>query len=84
MKFLVLKTLSGGRKTSKEVAEAIGVDSGKVSKYLLDYKRQGLVRVVGEEDREGRGRKRKIWEITERGVKRLEYLANSKHEHVQL
>ena len=74
MKLKVLQAILQGAKTSLDIADVLGISAVNVAKYLHEYKRQGLVRVVGIADKEGKGRKAKIWELTERGKERINIL----------
>jgi len=72
-KLTILAALEKGPKTTREISEDIGIPEKYVSRYLLHYRRQGLVKKTVLE-RIGKGRKPFLWELTKSGKKRLEWL----------
>ena len=68
-KYLTLKTLieNNGVMTMKDLAKAMKVDRATIYSALHNYRKQGLVRNVGE-------KKISIWEITETGIRRYFFL----------
>ncbi|RLI80987.1 hypothetical protein DRP04_07105 [Archaeoglobales archaeon] len=75
-KYSILQALAEGSKTSRQIAEELGLKQSYITKYLLTYRMQHLVKVVGKEKK--KGRKARLWALTKRGKERLEFLKEKK------
>ncbi len=75
-KLAFLMLLAEGPKTVEELARAMGITRDNVRSLARYYAAQGLVR-------RRRIGSRAVYEITERGLRRLEYLASRKVPQVR-
>jgi len=59
----ILQLLEAGPRTTRELAEAMGVTVALASVYVADLRDLGVVRPVGEQPNAARGRPVTVWGV---------------------
>lgn len=59
----VLAALMWGPKMTSQLVEVVDTSSEAVRRWLEALHASGVIRISGEDDRDGKGRRERIWEL---------------------